>query len=223
MKSKNNLQLLFAGCFFGFSVLDIVGLVWDIQWLQILSKPLLMTSLLALYLASTKNKNIWYITALLFSLLGDVFLLDKSNMFLLGVGSFLMTQLLYIKIFGKELPKHSKSKWIGAIVPFAIYLIVLMKLVSPALGSMFLPVLVYGITISVFGVVALLNYILRKDQSSMVLLLGAFLFIVSDSMIALNKFYEPLFIYPVAIMLTYILAQYLIYRYVISTENHSVR
>jgi uncharacterized membrane protein YhhN len=44
----------------------------------------------------------------------------------------------------------------------------------------------------------------------LILLSGALLFIASDSMIALNKFYSPHMIYPVAIMLTYALAQYLI-------------
>ena len=50
----------------------------------------------------------------------------------------------------------------------------------------------------------------RTNRSDLILLTGALLFIASDSMIALNKFYSPHMIYPVAIMLTYALAQYLI-------------
>jgi uncharacterized membrane protein YhhN len=89
----------------------------------------------------------------------------------------------------------------------------------PGLGSMRYPVLIYGIVISAFGITALQNQITRRDATSRILLVGAVLFIGSDSMIAINKFVEPHMVYPVAIMLTYVLAQYFIYRYVISTEQ----
>jgi uncharacterized membrane protein YhhN len=73
--------------------------------------------------------------------------------------------------------------------------------------------------ISVFGITALQNYLTRNDAASGILLLGALLFIASDSMIAINKFLEPHMVYPVAIMLTYVLAQYFIYQYVVATER----
>ena len=47
------------------------------------------------------------------------------------------------------------------------------------------------------------------------------MFIASDSMIALHKFHEPKLFYPVAIMVTYVLAQYLIYRFISSGIERS--
>mgnify|MGYP000300517206 CR=1 FL=1 len=94
------------------------------------------------------------------------------------------------------------------------------KMAVVGLGEFFLPVVVYGAAISIFGMVSLLNYMIRKDNSSLILLLGALLFILSDSMIALNKFYEAKALYGVAIMVTYILGQYLIFRYML---NRSVK
>jgi uncharacterized membrane protein YhhN len=91
-----------------------------------------------------------------------------------------------------------------------VYLLTLLK---PNLGNLFYPVLVYGITISVFGLVATLNYVTKRTMPSRYLMLGAILFIASDSMIALNKFHDAQMFYPVAIMITYVLAQYLIYRF----------
>ena len=68
--------------------------------------------------------------------------------------------------------------------------------------------------------VYILQELIKKDQASLTLLSGAILFILSDSMIALNKFYEAQSIYPAAIMITYIIAQFLIFRYMIrSTEK----
>ena len=68
----------------------------------------------------------------------------------------------------------------------------------------------YGLTISTFGSAALLNYRGNKSTENLWLFIGALIFIGSDSLIALEKFYEPNELYGVAIMVTYILAQFLI-------------
>ena len=103
-------------------------------------------------------------------------------------------------------------------VNYVVYLLVLLK---PNLGELFYPVLVYGITISIFGLVATLNYVTKRTTPALFLVLGAVLFIASDSMIALHKFHEPKLFYPVAIMITYVLAQYLIYRFISSGVERS--
>jgi uncharacterized membrane protein YhhN len=94
---------------------------------------------------------------------------------------------------------------------FVNYVVYLLTLLKPNLGDLFYPVLVYGITISVFGLVATLNYVTKRTMLSRYLMLGAVLFIASDSMIALNKFHVAKTFYPVMIMISYVLAQYLIY------------
>ena len=94
-----------------------------------------------------------------------------------------------------------------------------MYLIYSNLGEMLIPVAVYGITISTFGSVALLNYRNEKSTENLWLLVGALLFILSDSLIALNKFYEPHDIYGVSIMITYILAQFLICKAMIVKTN----
>lgn len=95
---------------------------------------------------------------------------------------------------------------------FANYVVYLLSLLKPNLGDLFYPVVVYGVTIAIFGLVATLNYVSKRTRSSVFLILGAFLFLGSDSMIALHKFHEAKAFYPIAIMITYILAQYLIFR-----------
>ena len=132
---------------------------------------------------------------------------------------FLCAQLLYIYVIGRRLPRSSWIQRILAAVPFAIYLFALMSVLKPGLGEFTVPVWVYASVISVFGLMALLNFMLRRSSGSGVLLLGAVLFILSDSMIALNKFYASREFYPVANMLTYVLAQYFIFTYMVSVDN----
>ncbi|MBE7653405.1 lysoplasmalogenase family protein [Tenacibaculum finnmarkense] len=83
-------------------------------------------------------------------------------------------------------------------------------MIKDNLGEMLVPVLVYGTAISGFGTCALLNYQQEKSIENTVLLLGAILFIASDSGIALNNFYSPTHFFDIAIIILYVLAQFLI-------------
>ncbi len=201
--------------FFVVSILDIIGVAINNSLLQFIFKPMIMISLMALYFYSVEKKNNWYLLALAFSFFGDVLLMDKSNLFLYGIAAFLMTQIVYIKLIIKQLNKSNIQQKIIAIIPFAFYLIILMGMLKDNLNEYLIPVIIYGVTISVFGIVSLLNYLVNNTKTALILLIGAVLFIISDSMIALNKFHEPKLIYPVAIMVTYVLAQYLIYRFMV--------
>ena len=219
MAKTVKLSTIFKILFVIISLLDILGLLIHVALLELIAKPFIIISLMAIYLTSVKNKNYWFLAALFFSFLGDVFLLDNNDMFLFGIAAFLITQLIYIKIIIGYLYHSSKSQKLQAILPFAIYFVLLIYLLIDNLGEYLIPVLVYGLTISVFGIVSLLNYIINKSQTSKLLLFGAFLFIASDSMIAFDRFYESKGFYSVLIMITYILAQYLICKYMISKSN----
>lgn len=217
--NRGMLKEMLSWVFFTVAALDLIGVGLGLQWMQVVFKPLITISLILLYLASSEKRNSLYLSALVFSFLGDVFLLDKNDFFLFGVGAFLIAQLFYIVLVRRNSPDLGQRSLLMAAPPFIVYLILLMSLLMPGLGTLKYPVLVYGMVISVFGITALQNQITRRNASSGILLVGAVLFIVSDSLIAINKFVEPHMVYPVAIMLTYVLAQYFIYRYVISTEQ----
>lgn len=205
--------------FFSVSFLDIIGVILQDSWLQFIFKPLIMPSLILLYMVRVKSRNYWYVAAMFFSFLGDVLLLDKNNMFLYGIAAFLITQLLYVLIIAKGLTRSDFKTKALALLPFLIFFIGLISILKDGLGEFLIPVIIYGLAISIFGFVSLLNYLLKKDQASLSLLIGAVLFILSDSMIALHKFYEPQAIYPAAIMITYIAAQFLIFGYMIKQSE----
>lgn len=201
--------------FFTVSILDITGVVLNNSLIQTIFKPMIIPSLIVLYYFTVDKRNNWYLFALVFSLLGDVLLMDKDNLFIYGIGAFLLTQILYIIIIVRQMHKPSNfHKYLYAFL-FVNYVVYLLALLKPNLGDLLYPVLVYGITISVFGLVATLNYVTKRSMPSRYLMLGAILFIASDSMIALNKFHIAKTFYPVMIMVTYVLAQYLIYRFMI--------
>lgn len=195
--------------------LHIAGVMFN-EELAFLSKPFLMISLVLVYMVSVKKPNFWFVSALFFSFWGDVLLLFKEQFFVFGLGSFLLAHILYIKITSKFIKKISLQKVILICLPFLVFLISLIFLINENLGEMKIPVIIYGIVISSFGAVSLLNYNQEKSTTNLWLFLGAVIFIISDSLIAINRFYKPKEMYQVCIMITYIVAQYLICKAVIA-------
>ncbi len=189
--------------------LHVFGILFS-ENLAFISKPFLMTTLLVVYLVSVKKPDFWFISALFFSFWGDVLLLFKNQFFIFGLASFLLAHVFYIKITIGFLKKTSYKKIALVASPFLVFLFSLLYLLKDNLGEMRIPVIIYGIVITIFGVVAFLNYVQVKSTANLWLFLGTLIFITSDSLIAINKFYAPNEMYQFLIMVTYILAQYLI-------------
>lgn len=124
--------------------------------------------------------------SLLFSSAGDVFLgIDSDRLFVFGLGSFLISHILYIALFARNWPKPRKigggQKLLVALV--IIYSATLSAWMYPSLGSLTVPVVVYMCAITVMGVSA----ILAGFQTRWIVA-GALLFIISDSLIGVTKF-----------------------------------
>ena len=202
------------------SIADIWAVVRGNEMVETYAKPLLMTFLVIVYLVSVKKPNVWFVLGLFFSFLGDVFLLfNGANFFMFGLGAFLLAHVIYIKITVGFLENDLTMKMITSALPFVLFFAGIFYLIYNGLGEMMFPVIVYGITISTFGAVTLLNYRTEKSTENTWLLLGAIIFIISDSMIAVNKFYASEEIFGVVIMVTYIVAQYLICKAMIAKSE----
>jgi len=206
--------------FFAVVIADVFAIISNNEQIRFVSKPLLMTFLALVYLFSVKKPKGIYILGLFFSFLGDVFLLGTGQeFFMLGLASFLLAHIIYIKITSSYLDANLTAKMISSAFPFVLFFCLLLYLVADQLGNLLVPVIVYGVTISTFGSVAFLLYRTLKSVPNQWLFIGAIFFIISDSLIALNKFHEPRAYYGLLIMLTYILAQFLICKAMIAKTN----
>ncbi len=195
------------------SLLDIIGILFNLPILVQLFKPFILLSLITLYALSVSVRNKMYILALIFSFLGDVFLMFEGALFFIfGLVSFLIAHLFFIKIVIQRLQKSSFFAIIFSVIPFLILFLCLILFLKNYLNELLIPVIIYGFTISTFGVVSLLDFINTKSKKSLFMLIGAVFFISSDSILAINKFYHATVVFNVIIMLTYIVAQYFIYK-----------
>jgi uncharacterized membrane protein YhhN len=199
--------------FFIASSLDIIGIIFSIPILVYIFKPLIIFSLIFLYTFSLPKRLKWYTIALEFSFFGDVLLLFSGEYFFMaGLISFLMAHILFIKIIVNRIKEVHFSKIIVSAIPFLAVFSLLIFTLKDSLHEMLWPVVIYGLTISTFGIVSLIDFLNTKSKMSMLMLFGAIIFMISDSLLAINKFYNPAHLHEVIIMATYIFAQYLIFR-----------
>lgn len=201
------------------AIADVYAVITQNKVIEMIFKPLLMTTLVVVYLLSVKKPNFWFVSGLFFSFWGDVFLLDKEAFFVFGLGSFLLAHVIYIKITTGFLQKDLTAKMITSAIPFVLLFGCLLYLIYDNLEEMLIPVIVYGVTIATFGASALLNYRQEKSMANSWLLLGAIIFIASDSLIALNNFYAAKHLFDIAIIVLYIISQYLICKAMIAKNE----
>ena len=168
----------------------------------------------------------WIVLALVFSWAGDVLLMfesTNSNFFISGLVAFLIAHIFYILFYENVIRKEGLKKNYWWFLPVIIYYISLIYILSPNLGDMKLPVRIYGIVISYMLIQALQTGRIKDLGAATLMIAGAVLFITSDSILAINKFYESFEYAGIAIMLTYGIAQLLItlgaVRYITSTSK----
>lgn len=199
-----------------FSLIDFFGIYLEKQWMIYLAKPMLMTTLFGYYYLNKKSDNLFFVLGLLFSLFGDLFLLGSGELyFILGLIFFLIAHVFYIIMVFKILLEIKLKDFMIAGIPYLLLFLILINVLYDGLGSMKIPVIIYAMTISFLGVFSLLLFLQSRTKTSLLLLFGVLVFITSDTILALNLFYEKQSFYPILIMTTYVMAQFLICKFVL--------
>ncbi len=151
---------------------------------------------------------------LVLSAIGDV-LLAHSGMFVQGLGAFLLAQITYTVLFvtqGRWQP--ARLLWAALIVMYAA---VCTLVIVPQAGDMQLPVTAYMIAISLMAIAAGF----RDDPQFLWVAMGALIFMISDTLIAVGRFVTPFEYSGIAVMSTYYLAQLLICLGVVASQYPS--
>lgn len=174
-------------------------------------KPLTTTLILLIALLTPQPISFFYKAAislgLLFSLVGDICLMLPADRFVLGLASFLLAHLCYIAAFATRSGFHA-TWWL--LIPFLVDAAIMLRLLWPYVGQLKAPVLIYLLVILTMGWQAAEQW-QRVEQAGVGLaLLGALLFIISDSTLALDRFRKPFPSAHALVLGTYYIAQWLI-------------
>ncbi len=193
---------MFILIFFAFVFATLESLALWRGWhpLEFVAKPAVMVCLLIwLYLTNgLQGPLLWFWVGLLFSLAGDIALLFIDRTFLLGLVAFLLAHLAYLVGFNTPFPSTLGVWAIGVAVVVGLSAVRLMRRITAGVRitqpRMATPVLLYGTVITLMLLSALLTLFRPEWQTTPALLvsLGAFLFYLSDIVLAWNRFVTPI-------------------------------
>ena len=174
-------------------------------------KPLTMVLVIAIALLAETPVPAAYKTfilaGLLCSLAGDIALMFPEKWFTAGLASFLAAHLLYILAFR---PGPGRAISAGMFVPFLIFGLLMFRLLAPSLGRLKIPVLVYIAAITAMAGLAAGRFVDGGGTRPLLAFAGAVLFLVSDSVLAYDRFAKKLGPAQAIILGTYFPAQLLI-------------
>ena len=192
----------------------IYGLYIDSTTLRLVTKGLPVIALIFwLNSAPASTYRRWISFGLLFGLGGDILLdipeAQLANQFVLGLGSFLVGHLAYIRAYTSDTRRLAPAGLLFALVCGGSMLAILNS--SPeGLGAFLLPVAIYALVIScmLWRAVARIGVAAVPRESALLAAGGALLFVISDAMIGINRFVQPFEAAPYAIIITYWLGQF---------------
>lgn len=176
-----------------------------------LFKPLTMILIIAGALLASQGDVSLYKTAIVAglacSLAGDVFLMLPRDRFIAGLISFLIAHVLYIIAFTSY---TGFSISLLSLIPLLVYGASMLRLLWSHLGKRRLPVFIYVVVIQMMVLQAWEFFRLSGQLNAFLAAVGAALFAVSDSVLALNRFRRPFRSAQAITLGTYFAAQWLI-------------
>lgn len=198
------------------SLIHLIGEAVDARKVRYLTKPFLIPGLALYYLMNAESVS-WVITAALAGgWLGDIFLMipekdDDNRFFKLGLVSFLLGHLFYVWTFlaQADLGAISLSGLLGTAF-FTAYGIVVFRKLRPHMGTLFVPITLYIVVIVLMGVSTSLCMGSQSMFAAIVVIFGALVFMVSDTINAWNRFARPIPNERILTMSTYLGGQFLL-------------
>lgn len=206
---------------FSYIFLTILGIhilttsITDTDWVLYITKPAIVLSLFVYFcydgFAALKTFQKVFLIGLLFSLIKDILLIEKS-LFIYGLAFSFMAQIAYSLTFYMSVA--DKKGWLSKkpllLLVILIYPAGLLFFLWPYLQDSLMPVMTYTFVLTVMFALAINRFKNVSNQNFLLVISGAFFFILSDSILAIQKFIQDYFLGSLFIMLTYGISQYLL-------------
>lgn len=201
------------------SAVHLIGSWRETQKMRAVTKPMLLIFILLFYLSAVPaaDWSVFLILALVTSWLGDVLLMPAGNKwFVMGGVSFLFSHIFFICVYFSNVD-FAAVNWLfvipAALVYYGIGLAVILALRKTTPKPMLAPMYLYLIANSTMNLFAFMQMLSRPCAGTVVALIGAILFYISDCTLFLVRYHKNknlIFKKHFTVMLTYILGEFLI-------------
>jgi len=218
--NNNKIAQYLQYVFFGFVGLEVLAESLGWESLHHFAKPMLIPILLVYFRNGLTGRLslsfIYAVFALVFSFIGDSFMMyaDKKELyFLIGLVGFIIAQLLYTFSFAKAVdsasPPMSNIQKILYAIPFALGGAGVLVMIWPGMSVILkIPICIYTTLIVTMTLYAVYRNGRADDDSVKQVILGAVFFMLSDVLLAIDRFHTPMANAGVFIMIPYVLAQW---------------
>jgi uncharacterized membrane protein YhhN len=164
----------------------------DLCWQAYVFKPLatLLVLVLALSFTAAPAAYCWAVVGgLAFSTAGDIFLMLPRDRFIAGLVSFLIAHLLYTFAFSIDAPFGAAALlWLPFFAVGSVIVALVWRGIAPRLRG---AVVAYVVIIATMAGQAAGRWHTLGGDAALLAAIGAALFVVSDSALALNRFRAP--------------------------------
>ncbi len=186
-----------------------------------ITKPFVIFSLIVYFsfnsLALSNRVRAYVFAALVFLFIGDFFILQDTEMLFLALGmiSFICAKIMYALAFSYR-KRHTFKRAIPYLIFAFAYCTILLYFIINSIGKLWLPVTAYMLATLYMIKMAYLRHRKVNNLSFYLVMIGCALFLMGETVSAINRYYTPLAHKNVTIMLCYALGQLFIIKGVIS-------
>jgi uncharacterized membrane protein YhhN len=179
------------------------------RWQGFPNTPLTTLLFLAAAMAGGRgvlaSYKISIVAGLAFSAAGDAFLMPVRDHFVAGLASFLVAHVCYVWAFTRD-SRLAARRW-----PFVAWsgwgLLLVLRLWAGVAGPLRLPIVLYAAALTTMAAQAASRAVSRRELSALLAALGASFFVVSDSVLAYQRFSHPVRLGHSIVLGTYFVAQ----------------
>jgi uncharacterized membrane protein YhhN len=195
------------------------------QWLHWIAKPLATLGILAVAAYAwppvSRRYRMWIVAGMVFSLAGDILLMLPANLFVAGLLAFLGGHLCFITAFlGDSRFATRPLAWLACLLVGGANLVLLWPSIPAALHP---AVAVYGLVLSAMGAQALGRAWFHVGDALALparrAAIGGLLFMLSDSVLAWNRFHGAVPLATLWVLGSYYAALWFIARSVAQDEG----
>lgn len=219
--ASNRIPNFIAKIYFAIAAILVVSEFFSFKDIILFFKPLLIPTLIGLYLLTSTKKNGYYIAALVFALLSNVFFIPESQNFLVyGIIAFMVYRILSIIVVVRLVDKILLLPFIIATLPFLFIFSCLINLTMTSDSPSFYPTIINGLLIAALAGIALSNYVMNDNKANSWLAISTLLFIVLVFLFMIEKYYLSNIAFKPMSAFIFAVGHFTFYKFVMEAEQN---
>ena len=208
--------------YFVVAITEIMAELFSYKPLIMIVKPLMPILLMVLYWIASERKHPLFFIAILFSVITNVlFIPDDPRMLMYGIVAFMIHRIVILWYIFRLVKITDYIPVLIATIPFLLIFFYLLAS-SEVPENSFILLVIQNILISIFGGIALSNYIMHDNKRNSWLLICGLLFVALQFIVFIEKYYlsglSPAIFRPIAMGLN-AFAFYTFYEFVCAIEK----